>query len=49
MKLVMMGHEDIVGEEDLAIRVRWWSWGILSLNDATRGGAPVIARGTLGR
>ena len=28
-----MGHEDIVWEEDLTIRVLCWSWGILSLSD----------------
>src|SRR6478752_3986384 len=35
-KLVMMGHEDIVWEEDLTIRVVCWSWGILSLSDRSR-------------
>ena len=31
-----MGHEDIVWEEDLTIRVLCWSWGILSLSDRSR-------------
>src|SRR3954470_23526382 len=35
-KLVVMGHEDIVWEEDLTIRVLCWSWGILSLSDRSR-------------
>src|SRR6476620_3000937 len=35
-KLVVMGHEDIVWEEDLTIRVICWSWGILSLSDRSR-------------
>src|SRR3954470_6824314 len=35
-KLVMMGREDIVWEEDLTIRVLCWSWGILSLSDRSR-------------
>src|SRR5262245_47040616 len=32
-KLVVMGHEDIVWEQDLTIRVLCWSWGILSMSD----------------
>src|SRR4051794_27297841 len=35
-KLVVMGHEDIVWEKDLTIRVLCWSWGILSLSDRSR-------------
>ena len=35
-KLVVMGHEDIVWEEDLTIRVLCWSWGILSPSDRRR-------------
>src|SRR5262245_8712372 len=31
-----MGHEDIVWEEDLTIRVLCWSWGVLSLSDRSR-------------
>ena len=31
-----MGHEDIVWEKDLTIRVLCWSWGILSLSDRSR-------------
>ena len=36
VRLVVMGHEDIVWEEDLTIRVLCWSWGILSLSDRSR-------------
>src|SRR6476469_9418066 len=35
-KLVVMGHEDIVWEEDVTIRVLCWSWGIPSLSDRSR-------------
>src|SRR5262245_62008691 len=35
-KLVVMGHENIVWEEDLTIRVLCWSWGVLSLSDRSR-------------
>ena len=35
-KLVVMGHVDIVWEEDLTIRVLCWSWGILSRSDRSR-------------
>ena len=35
-KLVVMGHEDIVWEKDLTIRVLCWSWGILSPSDRSR-------------
>ena len=31
VRLVVMGHEDIVWEEDLTIRVLCWSWGILEV------------------